>query len=318
MNEVFNRPLLGSLALLALLASEEVTAQAMDHSTMNHGSMNHAAPAKAPMNHADMAGASIDHSGMNHSGMDHGAMGQTQAPVSPRTPLRPITDADRRAAFPPLPGHQVHDQKTNWAVIVEQLEYQNFESSSALNWNANAWIGGDIDRLWLRTEGEREQGVTHKAELQALWGHAISPWWELMGGVRQDFKPASGQTWAAFGIQGMPLYGLELEATAYVGERQQTALRLESSYAILLTNRWILEPSLEANLFGRNDASRDQGSGLADSEIGLRLRYEITRGFAPYLGVSFNRSYGNAAEQIRDDDGDIGQTRLVAGVRLRF
>lgn len=308
MNEALNRPLLGSLALLALLASEEVRAQGMDHGAMNHGSMNHGA-----MNHASKPQSPMDHGAMDHSGMAHG-----QALDAPRTPLRPITDADRRAAFPPLPGHQVHDQQVNWAVIVEQLEYQNFESSSALNWNATAWIGGDIDRLWLRTEGEREQGVTHKAELQALWGHAISPWWELVGGLRQDFKPATGQTWAAFGIQGMPLYGLELEATAYVGERQQTALRLESSYAILLTNRWILEPSLEANFYGRNDASRDQGSGLADSEIGLRLRYEITRGFAPYLGVSFNRSYGNAAEQIRDDQGDIGQTRLVAGVRLRF
>jgi copper resistance protein B len=308
MNEALNRPLLGSLALLALLASEEVRAQGMDHGAMNHGSMNH-----GTMNHASKSRPPMDHGSMDHSGMAHG-----QAQDAPRTPLRPITDADRRAAFPPLPGHQVHDKQLNWAVIVEQLEYQNFESSSALNWNATAWIGGDIDRLWLRTEGEREQGVTHKAELQALWGHAISPWWELVGGLRQDFKPATGQTWAAFGIQGMPLYGLELEATAYVGERQQTALRLESSYAILLTNRWILEPSLEANFYGRNDASRDQGSGLADSEIGLRLRYEITRGFAPYLGVSFNRSYGNAAEQIRDDQGDIGQTRLVAGVRLRF
>ncbi|QGW78364.1 copper resistance protein CopB [Pseudomonas alkylphenolica] len=308
MNDVLNRSLLGSLALLALLASEDVRAQGMDHGAMNHGAMNHGS-----MNHGSTSPPPMD-----HSGMDHGAMGHGQALDTPRTPLRPITDADRRAAFPPLPGHQVHDQQINWAVIVEQLEYQNFESSSALNWNANAWIGGDIDRLWLRTEGEREQGVTHKAELQALWGHAISPWWELVGGLRQDFKPASGQIWAAFGIQGMPLYGLELEATAYLGERQQTALRLESSYAILLTNRWILEPSLEANFYGRNDASRDQGSGLADSEIGLRLRYEITRGFAPYLGVSFNRSYGNAAEQIRDDHGDIGQTRLVAGVRLRF
>ncbi|MFJ1336716.1 copper resistance protein B [Pseudomonas caricapapayae] len=308
MNEALNRPLLGSLALLALLASEEVRAQGMDHGAMNHGSMNH-----GTMNHASKSRPPMDHGSMDHSGMAHG-----QALDASRTPLRPITEADRRAAFPPLPGHQVHDKQLNWAVIVEQLEYQNFDNSSALNWNANAWIGGDIDRLWLRTEGEREQGVTHKAELQALWGHAISPWWELVGGLRQDFKPATGQTWAAFGIQGMPLYGLELEATAYVGERQQTALRLESSYAILLTNRWILEPSLEANFYGRNDASRDQGSGLADSEIGLRLRYEITRGFAPYLGVSFNRSYGNAAEQIRDDQGDIGQTRLIAGVRLRF
>ncbi|PJY95319.1 copper resistance protein B [Pseudomonas donghuensis] len=298
MNEPILRPLLGGFALLALLASEEARAEAMDHAAMGHGAMNHQGmPAQ----------------NMNHQGMNHGMMPQT-----PRTPLRPITDADRQAAFPPLPGHQVHDRQSNWAVIVEQLEYQNFDSSSALNWNANAWIGGDIDRLWLRTEGEREQGLTHKAELQALWGHAISPWWELVGGLRQDFKPASGQTWAAFGIQGTPLYGLELEATLYAGERQQTALRLESSYAILLSNRWILEPSLEANFYGRNDATRDQGSGLADSEIGLRLRYEITRGFAPYLGISFNRAYGNNAEQIRDEHGDIGQTRLVAGVRLRF
>lgn len=223
-----------------------------------------------------------------------------------------------KAHAEPLSGHKVHDQQLNWAVIVEQLEYQSFENSGALNWNANAWVGGDIDRLWLRSEGEREQGRTHKAELQALWGHAISPWWELVGGLRQDFKPASGQAWAAFGIQGTPLYGLELEATAFAGERQQTALRLEASYAILLTNRWILEPSLEANFHGRNDASREQGAGLADSEFGLRLRYEISRGFAPYLGVTFNRLHGNSAELARDDDGDTGQTRVVAGVRLRF
>nr|WP_256326778.1 copper resistance protein B [Pseudomonas sp. UC 17F4] len=260
----------------------------------------------------------MDHAATGHGAMNHQGMNHSMAPGTPRTPLRPITDAERQAAFPPLPGHQVHDRQMNWAVIVEQLEYQNFDNSSALKWDANAWIGGDVDRLWLRSEGEREQGVTHKAELQALWGHAISPWWELVGGLRQDFKPATGQTWAAFGIQGTPLYGLELQATLYAGERQQTALRLESSYAILLSNRWILEPSLEANFYGRNDATRDQGSGLADSEIGLRLRYEITRGFAPYLGISVNRAYGNNAEQIRDEHGDIGQTRLVAGVRLRF
>jgi copper resistance protein B len=151
-----------------------------------------------------------------------------------------------------------------------------------------------------------------------LWGHAISPWWELVGGLRQDFKPASGQTWAAFGIQGTPLYGLELEATAYAGERQQTALRLEAGYAMLLTNRWVLEPTLEANFFGRNDAGREQGAGLAESEVGVRLRYEISRGFAPYVGVSFNRLHGQRAEMARDDAEDIGQTRLVAGIRLRF
>jgi len=297
MNEVINRSLLAGAALAALLASERVLATEASHH--GHGAM--------PM----------DHSQMNHGAMP---LQRPPAPLSaqPRTPLAVITDADRRAAFPPLPGHQVHDRAINWAVIVDQLEYQNFESSSALNWNATAWVGGDIDRLWLRTEGEREQGKTHKAELQALWGHAISPWWELVGGLRQDFKPASGQTWAAFGIQGTPLYGLELEATAYAGERQQTALRLEAGYAMLLTNRWVLEPTLEANFFGRNDAGREQGAGLAESEVGVRLRYEISRGFAPYVGVSFNRLHGQRAEMARDDAEDIGQTRLVAGIRLRF
>lgn len=288
MNEISNRRLVTGVALAALLASERATAASMEH--MEHGVMP-----------------------MDHSQMNHGT-----APSQPRTPLPVLTDADRQAAFPPLPGHQVHDRAVNWAVIVDQLEYQDFESSNALKWNATAWVGGDIDRLWLRTEGERQQGNTHKAELQALWGHAISPWWELVGGLRQDFKPASGQTWAAFGIQGTPLYGLELEATAYAGERQQSALRLEAAYAILLTNCWILEPNLEANFYGRKDTGHEQGAGLADSEVGLRLRYEISRGFAPYVGVSFERLHGNRADQAREDSEDLGQTRLVAGIRLRF
>ncbi|MGX1017358.1 copper resistance protein B [Pseudomonas sp. Y3 TE3536] len=289
MNELNNRRIVTGVALVALLASERAMAAGLQH--RGHGAM--------PM----------DHSQMNHA---------TPPAQQPRTPLPVLSDADRRAAFPPLPGHQVHDRALNGAVIVDQLEYQHFDSSGALNWNASAWVGGDIDRLWLRSEGEREQGKTHKAELQALWGHAISPWWELVGGLRQDFKPASGQAWGAFGIQGTPLYGVELEATAYVGERQQTALRLEAAYAMLLTNRWVLEPTLEANVFGRDDARREQGTGLADSEIGLRLRYEISRGFAPYVGVSFNRLHGNRADQAREDGEDTGQTRLVAGIRLRF
>ncbi|MCU1720011.1 copper resistance protein B [Pseudomonas sp. 5P_5.1_Bac1] len=301
MNERLNRPLLGGMALVLLLGSEELRAAAMNHAGMDHGSMNHGA---------------MNHGNMNHGGMDHGSPPSNVD--QPRTPLKPITDADRQAAFPPLPGHQVHDRQINWAVTVEQLEYQDVENSSALNWNANAWVGGDIDRLWLRTEGEREQGKTHKAELQALWGHAISPGWEVVAGLRQDFKPGSGQTWAALGIQGTPLYGMELEATLYAGERHQTALRLEAAYAILLTQRWRLEPNVEVNLHGRDDPGRTQGSGLSDSEVGLRLRYEITPWFAPYVGVSFNRVYGDTAEMTRDEDGDVGQTRWLAGVRFRF
>ena len=137
-------------------------------------------------------------------------------------------------------------------------------------------------------------------------------------GVRQDFKPGSPQTWAAFGVQGMPLFGLETEATAFLGEGGQTALRLEAEYDILLSQRWVLQPTAELNLHGRNDEARGVASGLSDASVGLRLRYEISRQFAPYVGVSWGRAYGNTADLLRADDEDVSEAKLVAGIRFWF
>lgn len=293
----------------------------MDHSKMNHEQMNHSAMDHSQMNHGQVKQGAMDHSQMNHGQIDHKAMGHGdayQAPTTSRTPIPVLTDADRAAAFPPLPGHAVHDKMLNWFLLFDQLEYQDADEGRVLSWDASAWVGGDIDRLWLRSEGERTNGMTEEAEIQALWGHAIGPWWELVGGLRQDFKPGSAQTWGAFGIQGMPLYGLELEATAFVGEQGQSALRLEGEYDMLLTNRLILQPTAELNLYGRNDHERGVGSGLASSEVGLRLRYEIRREFAPYIGVTWNRAYGNTADLVREEHGDVSEARLVAGIRLWF
>ncbi|VTM12649.1 copper resistance protein B [Pseudomonas aeruginosa] len=266
--------------------------QGMDHSGMNHGAMpgmDHGSPPSA----APSTTKPADHQGMDHSGMNHDAMpGMRRAPAQAatresRTPIPVLTDADRRAAFPPLEGHKIHDSALNSFFLLDQLEYQDADDGSALAWDASGWIGGDINRLWLRSEGERLNGKTEDAELQALFGHAIGPWWDLVAGVRQDFKPGSPQTWAAFGVQGLALYDFEAEVTAFLGENGQSALRLEGEYDILLTNRLILQPSAEINLYGRNDPARGIGSGLADSEVGLRLRYEIRREFAPYIGVTW-------------------------------
>jgi copper resistance protein B len=201
---------------------------------------------------------------------------------------------------------------------VDKLEYQGADDASVLSWDASGWIGGDVNRLWLRSEGERSNGKTEEAEVQALYGHAISPWWDLVAGVRQDFKPGSPQTWAAFGVQGMALYGFEAEAMAFLGERGQSALRLEGDYDILLTNRLILQPTAEVNLHGRNDHERGVGSGLANTEVGLRLRYEIVPEFAPYIGVTWNRNYGNTADFTREEGEDNDEARFVAGIRLWF
>ena len=267
--------------------------------------------------------ASNDMPGMDHSqmqGMDsmQGMEPMQPAPTSSRTPIPALTAADRAAVYEDHGGHVVHDSAIHSFFLIDQLEWQDADDGSALNWDASGWIGGDIDRLWLRSEGERLNGKTEEAELQALWGHAISPWWDVVAGVRQDFKPGDSQTWAAVGVQGMALYNFEAEATAFIGEGGQSAARLEGDYDILLTNRLILQPTAEANFYGKNDPTRGVGSGLSDTELGVRLRYEIRREFAPFIGVTWNRVYGNTADYARDEGEDRSEARLVLGLRLWF
>lgn len=241
----------------------------------------------------------------------------TPALTQSRTPIPALTDADRAAVYNAPGGHQVHDSGVNSMLLVHQLEWQGGDGN-AQSWDIKGWVGGDIDRLWLRSEGERSAGRTESAEAQALWGRAISPWWDVVGGVRQDFKPGASQSWAAFGLQGMALYNFEAEATLFVGESGHTAARLEGDYDILLTNRLILQPTAELNFYAQNDPQRGVGSGLAESELGLRLRYEVRREFAPYVGLSWNRTYGQTAQYARDEGEDVNQLHWVVGVRLWF
>lgn len=320
------RRLLPTLILASTIANAWA-ASPVDHAAMGHDEM--------PMDHSAMSPATdplqgMDHSQMNHDAMqmepqsmpamDHSKMNHAAPAHSEesRTPIPPITDADRAAAFPDVHGHKMHDNAINSLTLIDQLEYQNADEGSVLAWNAMGWVGSDIDRLWWRSEGERTDGSTEDAEVQAFWGHAISPWWETVLGVRQDFKPGSPQTWAAAGIQGMALYNFETAASAYLGENGQSAVRLEGEYDILLTNRLILQPRAEANFYGKNDPGRGIGSGLADTALGLRLRYEIVRQFAPYIGVSWSKVYGNTADYVREEGGDSSEARIVAGVRMWF
>lgn len=335
----------GALALLALLSVPALAAEA------EPAAGGHAGHGSAPMKPAAAKQRAAHHHGMRHGeqgamrhgaarpeAMDHGSTrhpsshgdrphGQTQADPDDRLPVpgmlppstvRALTDADRAAAFPALQGHTVHDKYLAWLLVADQLEYQATDAGGTLGWDIEGWIGGDIDRLWLRSEGERRDGETESAELQLLWGHAIDPWWEAVAGVRQDFKPGTPQTWAALGVQGTPLYGLETEATLYLGEAGQTAARLEADYDILLTNRLILQPTVEADFHGDDDPSRGVGSGLSSTEVGLRLRYEIVRQFAPYIGLSWAKGYGTTADLARRAGDDDDETRLVAGVRVWF
>jgi len=140
----------------------------------------------------------------------------------------------------------------------------------------------------------------------------------VVAGIRHDFKPGASQDFAAIGVMGLAPYKFEVEATGYIGESGQTAARFEVEYETLLTNRLILQPLVEVNVYGQNDERRGIGSGLSTAEAGLRLRYEVTRQFASYIGIVHERAFGRTADFRRAEGEDTDDTRVVAGFRIWF
>ena len=285
--------------------------------TMDHAAMGHAIPTQDP--------AAVDHGAMGHgdaqpAAMDHAAMGHTMpSPADqPITPIPVLTDADRAAAVPPPSDHPVHDNTIQYFALFNRLEGFDSDGGTGMEWEGQGWIGTDLNKLWLRSEGERIGGRTESADLEVLYGRAFARWWDVVAGVRHDFKPGASQDFAALGVQGLAPYKFEFAATAYIGQSGQTAARVEAEYETLLTNRLILQPLVELNFYGKNDERRGIGSGLSTAEAGLRLRYEFTRQFAPYIGVVHERAFGRTADLRREDGEDVNDTRFVAGIRIWF
>lgn len=237
----------------------------------------------------------------------------------PREPIPVLTPADRAAAFPEIEaGHPVHDQ-----AIVQLLQLNRFEGwrgddGADFEWEGHYWRGADLHKLWLRSQGEHIDDRTTAADLEILYARSIAPWWELVAGARHDFHPRPARTFAAVGLQGLAPYKFEVEATAYFGESGQSAARLEAEYELLLTNRLILQPQLELNAYGKKDTRRAIGAGFSTLEAGLRLRYEFTRRFAPYVGLAHERALADTADLRRAAGEDASDTQLVVGLRLWF
>ena len=252
---------------------------------------------------------------------EHAAMGHctpAAATAAPREAIPVLTDADRAAAFAPLHAGHAHGTGIHSKIQFKRLEAWDADPGSGQAWEGRAWFGGDLRRLWLRSEGERIGGSTHGADLEVLYGQATGPWWDLLAGLRHDFSPGPSRTWAAIGVQGLAPYKFEVSATAYVGSGGHTAFNAEVEYELLFTSRLILQPLLEVELHGRDDPQRGIGSGLSTMEAGLRLRYEVTRQFAPYLGLVHERSFGGTADLRRLHDEPVRDTRWVAGLRVWF
>jgi copper resistance protein B len=245
----------------------------------------------------------------------HGDAGRTH---QPREPVPALTDADRAAAFPDLGHGMEHAAPRNWRVLLDHFEITDGDSGRGQRVEGEAWYGTDTDRLWLRAGAERAGGRTHSADVELLYGRSIGPWWDIVAGVRQDIQPGPSRTWGAIGIQGLAPGRFEVAATGYVGASGRTAAHLQLEYDLLLTNRLVLQPVLGAWLHGGDDAARGIGSGLSSTETGLRLRYELHRQFAPYVGIVRERRHGRSADLRRAEDADVDDTQWVAGVRWWF
>jgi copper resistance protein B len=198
-------------------------------------------------------------------------------------------------------------------LLFDKLEASD---SDTQHWDAQAYYGGDIHKLWLKTEGEREEGHTEHAEVQALYSRAISPFFDAQIGLRRDLQPHPTRDWLAVGLQGLAPYFFETEATLFVGDEGRSALRLKAEYDLLFTQRLILSPEIELDAYGEDDPELGLGSGLSNLEFGLRLRYEIRREFAPYIGVVWSHQFGDTADYTRANGGDAQDVQWVAGVKF--
>ena len=218
---------------------------------------------------------------------------------------------------PGMPGMDMDDATYQHFIYVENLEGVDGNRNGG-DWDAQGWYGADFNKLWVKTEGERLGDRTTDSKIEALWAHALLPYWDTQLGMRYDFSGGPSREWLAFGFQGISPYWFDIEATGYVGDAGRTAARLKAEYDLYLTQRLILKPEIELNGYGEADPERQIGAGLSDGQAQLRLRYEFTRAFAPYVGFVWDHKFGATATDARHAGYSAIDHRLVAGLQFFF
>tara|TARA_R110000803_G_scaffold112403_1_gene180754 strand:- start:20 stop:865 length:846 start_codon:yes stop_codon:yes gene_type:complete len=254
--------------------------------------------------------------------MDHGDM-QMQGGSAPADARDPHAYSDGYTltegpyAQPGPRQLKLADEHAFWSVLGDRLEYQ--EDSDSTVYDIQAWYGTTYNRFVIKAEGDIADGTLEESSTELLWGHALNAYFDTQFGVRLDqFNDGKDRQWLAFGVQGLAPYWFEVDVTAYVSDDGRTALSAEAEYELLLTQKLILQPRAELNLYGKDDAENGLGSGLSDLAVGLRLRYEFSRQFAPYIGVEWTDTYGDTADYRRAAGQDTSGTQFVAGLRFWF
>lgn len=203
-------------------------------------------------------------------------------------------------------------------LLVDQFEIQAGSGDDPLVWGAEGWVGKDLNKLWIKTDGEYIDGFVEEMEFQALYSKAIAPFWDLQAGWRRDIRPRPDRDWLALGIKGLAPYYFDVDVAVFLGDNGRIGARMQFEYEFMFTQRLILVPEVELNFYGKDDPAVGIGSGLSDIEAELRLRYEIRREFAPYIGVNWSHLYGQTADYAREENEDIDDFRFVTGIRFWF
>ena len=296
---------------------------AMDHGAMDHSQMDHSQMDHGAMNHMDHEG--MDHSTMDHSTMDHGAMAApipqgpppAEAGSGPPRAADAIWGAQAMARSRALLPYELGDTRYAW-FLADRAEYQVREGRNGYLWDVQGYWGTDTDKLWFKSEGDGSFGEDIEgAEVQALYSRAIGPWFDLQAGIRQDFAPRD-RTYAVIGVQGLAPYKFEVDSAVFLSDQGDVTARIEGEIDQRITQRLILQPRAEVNLAAQDVPELGIGAGIDNLEAGLRLRYEITREFAPYIGIEQEWKLGGSRDFAQAEGEDPSTTSFVAGIRFWF
>lgn len=203
--------------------------------------------------------------------------------------------------------------------LLDQFEGRTDGRSPDFRWSAQAWIGTDYDKFWIKTEGfRRSNGTIDDGRHEFLYDRAVSTYFDVQAGLRSDLDSRPTRNWGAFGVQGLAPLFFNIEGTGYVSDQGHLAARFETSYDLMLTNRLILQPEFEVNLYTKSDPTRLVGAGISDIDTGLRLRYEFDRKFGPYIGLAYEGKFGQTASLARRAGESTSGVRFIFGIRSWF
>ncbi len=212
-----------------------------------------------------------------------------------------------------------HGGQKTAQIMFNLAEAQFRKGRNGYEWDAEGWTGGDIDRLWVKSQGDGTFGrAVDRADIQLLYSHAIDPYFNLQAGVRVDVRPDPSRVYAAIGVEGLAPSFFDVQGALFLSTKGELLARAEGSYDQRITQRLILQPRAELNFAAQDTPETKSGAGLSDAELGLRLRYDIRREFAPYVGVQYKRAFGETRRYLRQAGDEPGGWSLLTGIRTWF